>query len=211
MAHAAVRSRKVYYEFHGEHSGIPLVLIMGTGGSCRGWLPLQVPDFSREHRTLIFDHPGVGGSEDSGGALTTAGLADDTAGLLDALEIEKANVLGAFMGGMVAQEMALRHPDRVHRLILAGTYARPDAKRRMLIQQWRELSLGGASVEVMVRERMLWTLQDETLEQTDLIDQMIEFFVKDRAPLTEEVFARQCDACLGHDTADRLRNIHHPT
>jgi pimeloyl-ACP methyl ester carboxylesterase len=211
VPHAVVRSRKVYYEIHGEHSGIPLVLIMGTGGSCRGWLPIQVPDFSQEHRTLIFDHPGVGGSEDSDGPLTTAGLADDTAGLMDALEIENANVLGAFMGGMVAQEMALRHPDRVHRLILAGTYARPDAKRRMLIQQWRELSLGGASVEVMVRERMLWTLQDETLEQTDLIDQMIEFFIQDGAPLTEEVFARQCDACLGHDTADRLRKIHHPT
>ena len=129
---------------------------------------------------------------------------------MDALEIEKANVLGVFMGGMVAQEMALRHPDRVHRLILAGTYARPDAKRRMLIQQWRELSLGGASVEVMVRERLLWTLQDETLEQTDLIDQMIEFFVQDGAPLTEEVFARQCDACLGHDTADRLREYPPP-
>ena len=211
MPHAVVRSRKVYYELHGEHTGIPLVLIMGTGGSCRGWLPIQVPDFSREHRTLIFDHAGVGGSEDSGGALTTAGLADDTVGLMDALEIESANVLGAFMGGMVAQEMALRHPDRVHRLVLAGTYARPDAKRRMLIQQWRELSLGGASIEVMVRERMLWTLQDETLEQTDLIDQMIAFFIKDGAPLTQEVFARQCDACLGHDTADRLREIQHPT
>ena len=81
----------------------------------------------------------------------------------------------------------------------------------MLLQQWRELSLGGASIEVMVRERMLWTLQDETLEQTDLIEQMIAFFVRDGLPLTEEVFARQCDACLAHDTADRLRDIPHPT
>ena len=211
MAHAVVRSRKIYYEFHGEHSGIPLVLIMGTGGSCRGWLPIQVPEFSQEHRTLIFDHPGVGASEDSGGVFTTAGLADDTIGLMDALEIEKANVLGVFMGGMIAQEMALQHPDRINSLILAGTYARPDAKRRMLIQQWRELSLGGASVEVMVRERMLWTLQEETLEQTDLIDQMIELFVQERTPLTEEVFARQCDACIGHDTLDRLSTLANPT
>ncbi len=211
MPHASVRSRKVYYELHGEQSGIPLILVMGSGGSCRGWLPLQVPDFSQEHRTLIFDHAGVGGSEDSGGPFTTAGLADDAIALMDALEIEQANVLGVFMGGMVAQEMALRHRDRVHRLILSGTYARADAKRRMLLQQWRELSLGGASIEVMVRERMLWTLQDETLEQTDLIDQMIEFFVQDGAPLTEQVFARQCDACLAHDTADRLRDIQQPT
>jgi len=193
VPHVVVRSRKVYYEFHGEHPGIPLLLIMGAGGSCRGWLPIQVPEFSQEHRTLIYDHAGVGGSEDSGAPLTTASLADDTIGLMDALEIEKVNVLGAFMGGMVAQEMALRHPNRIHRLVLAGTYARPDAKRRMLIQ------------------RMLWTLQDETLEQTDLIDQMIEFLIQDGSPLTEEVFARQCDACLGHDTADRLREIQHPT
>jgi len=184
---------------------------MGAGGSCRGWLPIQVPDFSREHRTLIFDHPGVGGSEDVDGPLTTSSLASETVGLLDALEIEKADVLGVFMGGMVAQEMALQHPERLQRLILVGTYARPDAKRRMLLQQWRELSLGGASIEVMVRERMLWTLQDETLEQTDLIEQMIEFFVRDGLPLTEEVFARQCDACLAHDTADRLRDIPHRT
>jgi 3-oxoadipate enol-lactonase len=211
VPHIAVGSRKVYYELHGEHSGTPLILIMGTGGSCRGWLPLQVPDFSEAHRTLIFDHPGVGGSEDRGGAFSTADLAEDTVSLMDALEIERAHVLGAFMGGMVAQEIALRHPNRVDRLVLAGTYARADAKRRMLIEQWRELSLSGASVEVMVRERLLWTLQDETLEQTDLIDSMIEFFIQDGAPLTEEVFARQCDACLGHDTADRLREIEQPT
>ena len=211
MPQIVVRSRKVYYELHGNHPGIPLTLIMGTGGSCRGWLPLQVPDFSEQHRTLIFDHPGVGGSEDPGGPFDIAGFADAAVGLMDALGIEQTNVLGVFMGGMVAQEIALRHPDRVNRLILAGTYARPDAKRRMLLQQWRDLSLSGTPIEVMVRERLLWTLQDETLEQTDLIDQMIAFFVEDGSPLSEEVFARQCDACLNHDTADRLREIQHPT
>ena len=109
------------------------------------------------------------------------------------------------------QEIALRHKDRVGRIVLAGTYARPDAKRRMLLEQWRELSLAGASIEVMIRERLLWTLQDETLEQTDLIEQMIARFIADGAPLTDDVFARQCDACLEHDTADRLRDISHPT
>jgi pimeloyl-ACP methyl ester carboxylesterase len=63
VPHAVVDAHKLYYELHGEHAGIPLLLVTGSGGSCRGWLALQVPDFSREHRTLIFDHPGVGGSE----------------------------------------------------------------------------------------------------------------------------------------------------
>lgn len=211
MPHISVRSRKVYYELHGDHDGIPLLLVMGMAGSCKGWLPLQVPAFSHQRRTLIFDHRGVGGSEGSDAALSIAGMANDTVGLLDALEIEKADILGVFMGGMVAQEMALRHSERVHRLVLCGTYARADAKRRMLLQQWRDLAQQGASIEVMVRERLLWTLQDETLEQADLIDQMLTFFARDGAPLSEEVFADQCKACIEHDTADRLHEIDHPT
>ena len=211
MPHAAVSGRKVYYESHGDHPGTPLVLIMGMGGSCRGWLPLQVPDYAQTRRVVIFDHRGVGGSEDSGGAFSIAGFADDTIGLFDALHIERADVLGVFMGGMIAQELALRCPDRIGRIVLSGTYARPDAKRRLLLEHWRDLARSGASIEALVRERLLWTLQDETLEQTDLIEAMIRFFTRDGAPLTEDVFARQCEACLGHDTADRLREIPHPT
>ncbi len=211
MPHATVQGRRIYHEIHGDHSGVPLVLITGMGGSCRGWLPLQVPDFSKQHRTLIFDHRGVGGSEDPGGELSTALLADDTAALLDALEVERADVLGAFMGGMVAQQLALRHPDRVERLVLVGTYARPDAKRRLLLQQWRELALAGMPIELMIRERLLWTLQDETLEQQDLIEAMVQFFTRDGAPFTTELFVRQCEACSGHDVADRLREIRQRT
>jgi pimeloyl-ACP methyl ester carboxylesterase len=211
MPLVGVQGRKVYYELHGDDRGVPLVLVMGMGGSCRGWLPLQVPDFSQRHRTLIFDHRGVGGSEDPGGAFTIPLLADDTAGLLDALGIARADVLGVSMGGMIAQELALRHPQRVEKLVLVGTYARPDAKRRLLLQQWRDLARIGAPLEMLVRERLLWTLQDETLEQQDLIDAMVEFFTRDGAPLTADVFARQCEACLSHDCADRLRQIRQRT
>ena len=76
MPYVMVQRRKVYYEIHGDQAGVPLVLVMGMGGSCRGWLPLQVPDFSAEHRTLIFEHRGVGESEDPGEPFSTADLAD---------------------------------------------------------------------------------------------------------------------------------------
>ena len=211
MPHALVHDRKLYYELHGAHAGTPLVLAIGIGGSCRGWLPIQVPEFSRHRRTLIFDYPGVGHSDGDLAPFSTGDLADTLAGLLDALAIERASVLGAFMGGMVAQELALRHPERAARLLLVGTYARPDAKRRMLLAQWRELARLGVPLEVLVRDRLLWTAQDETIEQTDLIEQMIGFFSRDGAPLTSELFARQCDACLAHDTLDRLHEIRPPT
>jgi 3-oxoadipate enol-lactonase len=211
MPHVQVQGRKVYYEIHGDQAGVPLVLVMGMGGSCRGWLPLQVPDFSAERRTLIFEHRGVGESADPGNPFSTADLADDTAGLLDALEIEQADVLGVFMGGMACQELALRHPDRVRRMVLVGTYARPDSKRRLILEQWRDLARARASVQVMVRERLLWTVQDETLEQHDLIDSMVELFEHADPPLTTDVFMRQCEACLNHDAADRLHEIRQPT
>jgi pimeloyl-ACP methyl ester carboxylesterase len=211
MPCTVVEGRKVYYELHGSQGGTPLVLVMGMGGSCRGWLPLQVPDFSAARRTLIFENRGVGESEDPGGPFSTAQLADDTAGLLDALEIEQADVLGAFMGGMICQELALRHPERVRRMVLVGTYARADAKRRMLLEQWRDLALEGAPTIVMVRERLLWTLQEETLEQHDLIESMLEFFARGGAPLSPDLFGRQCDACIHHDTSGRLSEISQPT
>ena len=211
MPLAIVNLRKVYYEIHGNHPGIPLVLVQGVGGSCRGWLPLQVPEFSRHRTVLIFDPRGVGESEDSGESFTTGDLADDLAGLLTSLEIEKADVLGAFMGGMVAQELALRHPDRVDRLVLVGTFARPDRKRRLMLEQWRDMARAEVPIENMVRERLIWTLQDETLEQADLIDAMVDFYSRDGAPLSSAVFERQCEACLNHDTADRLRDIRQPT
>ena len=226
MAFTEIGGRKLYYEIHDNTRGVgsdsdsgsdpneapvPLVLIMGTAGSCRGWLPLQVPEFSQHHPTLVFDHRGVGSSDDTGLPFTTADLAEDTVCLLDSLGMAKAHVLGAFMGGMVAQEIALQHPARVDHLVLVGTYARPDAKRRMLLEDWASLARAGVPLESMVRKRLVWTLQDETLEQTDLIETMVEFFTREGAPLSPEVFARQCEACIAHDTTDRLRNIQNKT
>jgi pimeloyl-ACP methyl ester carboxylesterase len=207
MPQVRVGERSVYYEIHGQGDGPPLLLVTGMAGTCRGWLPLQVPDFSQTRRTVIFDHPGVGDSDDDTAAGSTADLADNAVALLDALGIERADILGVFMGGMVAQEVALRHPERLDRLVLAGTYARPDAKRRLLLEHWRGLAGAGLPIEAVIRERLLWTLLDETLEQTDLIQSMIDFFTRDHAPIDADVLVRQCDACLGHDAADRLGDI----
>lgn len=210
MALADVQGRKVYYEIHGDAPGTPLVLVMGMAGSCKGWLPLQIPAFSPTRRTVIFENRGVGESTDPGGPFSTGDLADDVAGLLDALDVERADVLGAFMGGMAAQELALRHPERVERLVLTGTYARPDAKRRILLEKWREMARAGTSDEVWGRERLLWTLQDETLEQGDLVEAFARSFPGEALPIPGDLFARQCEACLAHDTKARLGGIRQP-
>jgi len=209
---ASVEHGKLYYELHGrDRPGTPLLLLTGIGGSCRGWLPLQVPEFSAARPTLIVDYPGVGESEGGDADFDTASLARTAVGLLDALSLPRVNVLGSFLGGMVAQELALTHAERLERLVLVGTWARADAKRRMLLTQWRELARARVPLELMVRDRLLWTARDTTLEQTDLIDSMVDALRRDGLPLDADCFARQCDACLDHDALDRLRGIRRPT
>ena len=211
MPHAIVQGRKLSYELHGDHEGPPLVLATGCGGASRGWLVLQVPEFSKQRRTLIFDYPGVGESEPCAGGFSTADLADTTAALLDALDIEQADVLGPFMGGMVAQQLALRHAERVRRLILVGTYARPDAKRRLLLRQWHDIAASDAPGEVQVRDRLLWTLSRETFEQQDIIEAMLKSVTRDGPPMSAGVFQQQCEASAGHDLLDELHHVAHST
>lgn len=112
----------INYEVEGE--GVPLVMIMGFGSSIEGW-HYQAPFFARHFRVITFDNRGVGRSDKPGGLYTTRMMADDAVHLMDHLGIEKAHIMGASMGGMIAQELAINHPERVIRLVLACTYARP--------------------------------------------------------------------------------------
>lgn len=113
-----VGGRRIWVSQRGE--GRPLLLLMGIGGNTAMWRPV------REHlegfRTIAFDMPGTGRSPlDVFSPPGMASLADLTAGVLDAVGVERADVLGYSFGGAVAQELAHRHPARVDRLVLAAT------------------------------------------------------------------------------------------
>ena len=109
---------ELYYETRGE--GQPLVLISGLGYSLWQWHRM-VPFLAEHFRVLTFDNRGVGQSDKPVGPYTAQMLAADTVGLLDALNIEKAIIMGHSMGGFIAQAMALDFPQRVDKLILCST------------------------------------------------------------------------------------------
>lgn len=109
----------LYYELYGD--GDPLVLIAGTGISLAPWRVFQVPEFSKHYQVLIYDHRGLGRSDKPDMHYTTRLFSRDCAGLMDALGIKKAHVLGHSMGGRVAQWLALDYPQKVRSLVLSGT------------------------------------------------------------------------------------------
>jgi 3-oxoadipate enol-lactonase len=109
---------ELYWESTGE--GPPLLLVMGMGLSGGAWWR-TVATLSRDYRVITFDNRGVGRSRGLTPAYTTEALADDAAAVLDALGVADAHVYGLSLGGMVAQQIALRHPRRVRSLVLGAT------------------------------------------------------------------------------------------
>lgn len=118
MPKAQSNGIELYCEVHG--AGKPLVLISGLGYSLWQWHRM-VPLLAEHFQVVTFDNRGVGQSDKPAGSYTAQMLAADTVGLLDALTIEKAVVLGHSMGGFIAQSMALDFPQRVEKLILCST------------------------------------------------------------------------------------------
>ena len=215
MPLADVSGRKLYYEFHEARNpqpgSLPLVLVTGIGGRCAGWELYQVPALRADRGVLVYDHRGVGDSEDPGTPYSTQDLAQDLIGLLDALDIEAADAAGYFMGAMTLQEAALASPDRFRRLVLIGSWGKSDARRGMLLREWASLARRDTPAESMIRQRLIWTFSGQALEESDLIEAAIANLDDGRTPLTGEAFARQCDACAQHDALDRLGALEHPT
>ena len=109
----------LYYEIHGD--GFPLVMIQGLSENVYWWDQPVIDGLSKHLKTVIFDNRGVGRSDDLVGDLTIESMATDALGLMDALNINQAHILGHSMGGMIAQELALKFPERVKKLVLCST------------------------------------------------------------------------------------------
>ena len=191
-------------------AGDPLVLVMGFGGDHLAW-GLQIPALAAKYRVIAFDNRGVGQSDAPDVPYSTAMMADDTVGLMDALGLDRAHVCGVSMGGMIAQEIALRHPARVRTLQLHATLARPDAYMRALVEAWRKtrIALGR---EDALRVIALWLFAPRTYdERPEFVELVLQNAIANPYPQSLTGFLRQGDAVLGHDTLDRLEQLRCPT
>lgn len=211
MPTVKVNDISIYYETHGE--GEPLVLVMGLGGPLEWWF-LQIPEFSRHYRVIAFDNRGSGRSDKPDIPYTMEMMANDLAGLLDALGISSAHIFGISMGGMIAQHFALLYPHRVKTLILGATTpggshaVSPDAESmKVLFDLERMQSL---SPEERFREMLPFIFSQDFIHRNQSV--MREIAVRMSQHITPpHGYMRQAQAIMGHDTYDRLPEIKAPT
>ncbi|HYM46502.1 MAG TPA: alpha/beta hydrolase [Solirubrobacteraceae bacterium] len=209
MPLASVGGTELDYERAG--SGPPLLAIMGMSGTLEHWGAPFLEDLRRDFEVIVYDHRGVGASSRLEGPITIAQLAQDAAGLLDALELDSAHVLGISMGGMVAQELALAHPQRIRTLTLGCTYCGGEGSALTSEQVMRRLAEGMSSGD---RERALrigWEVNVSPgfAADEDAYARFLEIGL--RRAVSVGVIMEQMRAISGHDTSARLPQIAAPT
>jgi len=200
---------ELYYERSGK--GEPLLLIQGMSATHATWGRPFLEDLERSFECTVFDNRGMGLSGAAEIPFTTADMAADTAALLDALELQSAHVVGISMGGMIAQELALAHPERIRTLTLGATYCGGPESSLMAPEDMQMLGTAMSSGERSEVHRAMWEINLSPGFRADdsryaAFVEMAEAF---RAPLP--VIVQQMRACGAHDTSERLPQIVLPT
>ena len=163
MPHAQLSGARLYHEVHGNSTGSPVVLIVGLAGNHRFWEPL-LPAWIGNHRLLIFDWRGMGDSgEGREEVYSTQMLADDVADLMTSVGFATAHILGRSLGGCIAQYLAINHASRVRSLLLASSFARPDAFLRTILESWTRL-VDTAGDVILVEQASLWAVPRRMFE-----------------------------------------------
>jgi 3-oxoadipate enol-lactonase len=199
----------LYYELHGE--GPPLVLVMGIGYDSSLWTLAQVPVLSTQFQVILVDNRDAGRSSKAIQPYRIADMADDLAGLLDALRIQRSHLLGLSMGGMIAQEFALRHRDRLDRLVLAGTGAAPARSAVDPIQIWSWVKANDATGKVFGGQQFVSLFSTAFLRNHEAVRETAELLASNPYPMSPEAYGRQADAYRQFDALDRLPAITSPT
>lgn len=198
----------IAYDVRGQ--GRPLVLIHGVGVGRWGWEPV-VDRLARQFRVITIDNRGIGASDAPVGSYSTRVMAADVVAVLDDAGVASASVVGTSLGGMVAQELALAHPERVDRLVLVATIpggrlTAPMPLKTAYLLTWAPLMRS----EQRLRGFVEHSLGPETLRRRPKVVRRL--MARKRAhPQSEHAWRAQATAGVLFDPLGRQRRITQPT
>jgi 3-oxoadipate enol-lactonase len=154
---------RLHFDSIGRPGREPLLMIQGLGTDKTGWV-FQRFAMAPHFRTIALDNRGSGRSDKPSGHYHLDEMADDAVAVLDAAGVERAHVMGASMGGAIAQILAVRHPDRVRSLVLACTACHHHDWRRELLAEWATVAVEHGMAE-LARRAMRWLVGPRSLRR----------------------------------------------
>lgn len=184
----------------------PLLLIAGLASDEISWL-YQKPVLAQSFRLITCDNRGVGRSPKPPGPYRIGEMAADTLEVLDSLGIERAHVLGHSMGGAIAQHIAIECPQRVDRLILACTFAKPSGFAIPVIEGWAGILKLGASPEVIGCSFFPWLYTERFLSEPGVLDACVAALAGHPYPMEGDPVAAQVEALKTFDSTAQLHRI----
>jgi pimeloyl-ACP methyl ester carboxylesterase len=189
--------------------GTPALLLGGLSDASDVWGYQFEGVLAAGHRLIAPDNRGVGRTPIPQDGITIAAMADDAAAVLRALAGSPAHVMGFSMGGTIAQELALRHPELVRSLVLVNTFSSCDLPRGRMLETWMALA-EHAPPEVFFDTLLRWVYSDAAHDDGRVAAWKAEALEHPHPPTAEALLA-QMRACLEHDTTHRLGRITAPT
>lgn len=194
---------------HQRGRGPDVLLLAGLGDPHDVWQP-QLDELGDRYRLTAPDNRGVGRTPMPADGVSIRAMADDAAAALRALGVERAHVAGFSMGGLIAQELALAHPESVSSLVLLSTYGRNDARMRETLRSWIWLARVADDPAAFLRAFSAW-LFSRRGHADGFVERWVRAALEDPHAMTTEDFCAAALACLEHDALDRLGAIAVPT
>ncbi len=208
---AIVKVGDINIEYYVEGSGPPLLTIMGLGGQASSWGEPVLEGLQRNFTTIRFSNRGTGATDKPADGYTIPQMAEDAAGLVESIGIEKAHVFGISMGGMIAQELVLNHPQRVLGLVLGCTNCGPAHSVTVPAETLNRFGqIMSLPVEEQIREFWNITVTPQFIESgAAFLNHIMELGMVTPTPM--EAFGRQFAAVQSFDSYERLPQIKSPT
>jgi len=201
-----VNNVEIYYEESG--AGKPLIFISGLCGDSSSWVA-DTQFYGKYFRCILVDNRGINAPRPPArppkGTFGIKDMADDISKLMTKLKIEKTHLIGHSMGGAIAQEIAINHPEQVEKMILVSSWAKSNIQTRRLFEVFREMNRE-CEPALFIRNLTQWVFGRDFFERNMEVILVAEQ-IRITDPFPVDIIETQCNACIGHDTLSRLSLI----